>query len=67
MVGCHDEEEKPVYAFTIGGRNEEKIEVTVGGCKLKMIIDSGASTNIIDKQTLEWLKKNKVKSELARL
>ena len=31
-----------------------------------MIIDSGASTNIIDKQTWEWLKKNKVKCESAR-
>ncbi|CAH3155971.1 unnamed protein product [Porites lobata] len=49
-----------------GGRNEEKIEVTVGGCKLNMIIDSGASTDIIDKETWEWLKKNKVKCESAR-
>ena len=52
MVGCHNEEEEPGYAFTVGGRNE-KIEVTVGGCKLNMIIDSGASTNIIDKETWE--------------
>ena len=65
MVGCHNEEEEPGYAFTVGGRNE-KIEVTVGGCKLNMIIDSGASTNIIDKETWEWLKKNKVKCESAR-
>ena len=66
MVGSHDKEEEPVYAFTVGGTNEEKIEVTVGGCKLNMIIDSGASTNIIDKETGEWLKKNKVKCESAR-
>ena len=66
MVGCHDEEEEPVNAFTVGGGNEEKIEVIVGGCKLNMIIDSGASTNIIDKETWEWLKKNKVKCESAR-
>ena len=65
MVGCHNEEEKPVYAFTVGGRNDKKIEVTFGGYKLNMIIDSGASTNIIDKQTWEWLKKNKVKCESA--
>ena len=50
MVGCHNEEEEPVYAFTVGGSNEEKIEVTVGGCKLNMIIDSGAITNIIEKE-----------------
>ena len=66
MVGCHDEEEEPVYAFTVGGRNEEKIEVTVKGCKLNMIIDSRASTNIIYKQTWECLKKNKVRCESAR-
>ena len=48
---CHNEEEEPVYAFTVGGRNEEKIQVTVRGCKLNMIIDSGASTNIIEKQS----------------
>lgn len=46
MVGCHHEEEEPVYAFTVGEKNEEKIGVNVGGCKLNMIIDSGASTNI---------------------
>ena len=51
MVGWYDEEEEPVYAFALGDRNEEKIEVTVGGFKLNMITDSGASTNIIDKQT----------------
>ena len=66
MVGYHSEEEEPVYIFTVGGRNEEKTEVTVGGCKLNMIIDSGASTNIIDKETREWLEKNKVKCESAR-
>ena len=66
MVGCHHEEEEPVYAFTVREKNEKKIGVNVGGCKLNMIIDSGASTNIIDKQTWEWLKKNKVKSESAR-
>ena len=44
MVGCHDKEEEPVYAFTVGGTNEEKIEVTVGGCKLNMIIDSALTS-----------------------
>ena len=36
MVGCHNKEEEPVYAFTVRGRNEEKIEVTAGGCKLNI-------------------------------
>ena len=47
-------------------KKQEKIEVTVGGCKLNVIVDSGASTIIIDKQTWEWLKKNKVKCKSAR-
>ena len=31
-----------------------------------MIVDSGASTNIVDKQTWEWLKNNKVKCKSVR-
>ena len=31
-----------------------------------MIVNSGASTNIIDKQTWEWLKRNKVKCKSER-
>ena len=61
-----DEEENSVYAFTVDDKKQEKIEVTVGGCKLNMIIDSGASANVVDKQTWEWLKKNRVKCKSAR-
>ena len=66
MVDMQDGEDEPEYAFTVGGKKQEKIEVIIGGCKLSMIIDSGASTNIIDKQTWEWLKRNKVKCKSAR-
>ena len=61
-----DEGEDSVYAFTVDDKKQEKIEVTVGGCKLNMIIDSGASANVVDKQTWEWLKKNRVKCKSAR-
>ena len=57
MVDTQGDEDDPEYAFTVGDKKEEKIEVIIGGCKLSMIIDSGASTNIINKQTWEWLKK----------
>ena len=53
-------EEDPVYAFIIGSTESERIGVTVGGCQLNMIVDSGASVNIVGKQTWEWLKKNRV-------
>ena len=60
MVDTQDDDD-PEYAFAVGGRKQERIEVTIGGCKLGVFVDSGASTNIIDKQTWEWLKRNKVK------
>ena len=66
MVDMQDDEDDSEYAFTVGDKKQEKIEVIIGGCKLSMIIDSGASTNIIDKQTWEWLKRNKVKCKSAR-
>ena len=58
-----EEEERPEYAFAVGTKRKEKIEVVVGGCMLNMIINSGASTNIDDKQAWEWLKRNKMKCE----
>jgi hypothetical protein len=54
------EEEDSAYAFVVGNIAPEKVEVTVGGCQLDMIIDSGASVNIVDKQSWEWLKKNHI-------
>jgi hypothetical protein len=54
------EEEDPVYEFIVRNTKPEKVEVTVAGCQLNMIIDSDASVNIADKQTWEWLKKNRV-------
>ena len=65
MVDVQDNEDTPVYAFAVDNKKQEKIEVTAGGCRLNVIVDSGASTNIIDKQTWEWLKKNKVKCKSA--
>ena len=38
------------YAFTVGGGNTGgTINVLVGGVAVRMLIDSGASTNVIDK------------------
>ena len=67
IVHTRDDGDDPEYAFTVGDeKKQEKIEIIKGGCKLSMIIDSGASTNSIDKQTWEWLKRNKVKCKSAR-
>ena len=66
MVDTQNDDSGPEYAFAVGDKRQEKIEVIIGGCTLSMIVDSGASTNIIDKQTWEWLKRNKVKCKSER-
>ena len=40
--------------------------MTVGGCKLNMIVDSGATRNVIDKQTWDKLKKSGIKCKSTR-
>ena len=44
MVDTQDDKGDPEYAFAVGNNKQEKIEVTIGGCKLSVVIDSGAST-----------------------
>ena len=52
------------YAFSITeGEHSEMVTVQVGGVDLKMLIDSGANSNIIDEGTWEWLKVKGVKCE----
>ena len=66
MVDTQDDEGDPEYAFAVGNNKQEKIEVTIGGCKLSVVIYSGTSTDIIDNQRWEWLKRNKVNCKSAR-
>ena len=49
MVDLLDNEDTPVYEFPVDNKKQEKI-ATVGGSKLNVVMDSGASNNIIDKQ-----------------
>ena len=59
-VSFVDEEDE--YAFTVKGTLETgKVTVSVGGVPVEMIIDSGASTNVIDKCLWENLKKKHIK------
>ena len=49
------------YAFTVGGGNTGgTINALVGGISMPILIDSGASTNVIDKGTWEELKSQKI-------
>ena len=59
-VGSKGDEDE--YAFTVNSvASPEKIDVTVGGVVVAMLIDSGASTNVIDKNLWSKLKQDKVK------
>ena len=50
------------YAFSVDSKNDfGKVQVTVGGQIIKMIIDSGASVNIIDRKLWEKLKEKRIK------
>ena len=47
--------------FTVKSMSQsEKVEVIVGGCAVKMVIDSGASTNVLDKGLWSGLKQQKI-------
>ena len=55
----------PHYAFTVIDRYHKSnmLTVCVGGVDLKMLVDSGATSNIVDKGTWEKLKSEGIKCE----
>ena len=60
--GMWEVKEKDKYAFTVNSATSpEKMDVTVGGVVVEMLIDSGASTNVIDKNLWSKLKQEKIK------
>ena len=59
-VGSERDEDE--YAFTVNSvTSPEKIDVTVGGVVVELLIDSGVSTNMIDKNLWSELKQDKIK------
>ena len=61
------DEELDEYAFTVKGTlKTEKVAVFVGGVPVELIIDSGASTNVIGKCLWENLKKKHIKCTSRR-
>ena len=59
-----DSEPSHDYAFLIHENTySNKMKVTVGGIDLHMLIDSGATSNVIDEHTWESLKNAKIKCE----
>ena len=55
------DEEEDEYAFIVESVSQpEKIGVSVGGIPVDMLVDSGASTNVIDKNLWTKLKQEKI-------
>ena len=64
MGSERDEDE---YAFTVSSvTSPEKIDATVGRVVVEMLVDSGASTNVIDKNLWSKLKQDKIKCVLRK-
>ena len=64
QVGMEPSDSQHDYAFSINeGDHSELTTVQIGGVDLKMLIDSGANSNIIDEWTWEQLKAKGVKCE----
>ena len=50
------------YAFTVTDRVQSNmLKLSVGGVELEMLVDSGATNNIVDEETWEQLKAKRVK------
>ncbi|MCG8032586.1 MAG: aspartyl protease family protein, partial [Candidatus Thiodiazotropha taylori] len=64
-----NESDNSDYTFIVSNDNDRdnaKIMVEVGGISLNVMIDSGASCNIIDRETWEKLKQMKIKCSTSR-
>ena len=59
-MGSERDEDESVFTVN-SATSPEKIDVTVGGVAVAMLIDSGASTNVIDKKLWSKLKQDKIK------
>lgn len=59
IADSSDTEEE--YTFGIGtNKQQESIDVKLGGVHLKVMVDSGATCNVIDEETWKHLKKHKI-------
>ena len=49
------------YVFTVVQQGGAKLNFNVGGVNLDMLVDSGASVNIVDEETWSCLKEQRLK------
>ena len=65
-VHCVEEEprnDKPEYIFSLSQEEKGSVTLKVGGVEIEMMIDSGASCNVIDQITWNGMKRQHVKCE----
>lgn len=55
-----------IHNHSVTDGNQSTIRVNLGNVDIDMIIDSGASCNVIDQATWEWLKSRKIKCTSMR-
>jgi len=66
QVRCVEEQpidDKPEYVFSLSQEEKGHVALDVGGVVIEMLIDSGASCNVIDQCTWNMMKKKQVKCE----
>ena len=64
-----NEQDSENYTFVVTNENEgssSKMVVEIGGVSMKMSIDSGASCNIVNRETWETLKQEKIKCKSSK-
>lgn len=54
------QDKKREYAFTVSSNESPTIGVNIGGVEMEMLVDSGATSNIISEDTWEELKAQKI-------
>jgi DNA repair exonuclease SbcCD ATPase subunit len=61
-VSSDESDDEPAYAFHLpDSRNRgSTIKANIGGVDMQILVDSGATKNIVDETTWEWLKQHRI-------
>ncbi len=62
QVSSDESDDEHAYAFhLLDSRNREStIKANIGGVDMQILVDSGATKNIVDETTWEWLKQHRI-------
>ena len=64
-VSGDESDDEPAYAFHLPDSSNRgpTIKATLGGVDMEILVDSGATKNIVDETTWEWLNQNRIACE----